>query len=69
MAVCNQEMEDFIAPFYPLTCGEGKYQSVFIHMQHLSEGKVCPVFPYIQLFIACVVAVDVHIACLYLLLK
>lgn len=27
MAVCNQEMEDFITPFYPLICGEGKYQS------------------------------------------
>lgn len=47
MAVCNQEMEDFTTPFYPLTCGEGKYQSAFIHTHHLSEGKVCPVFPCI----------------------
>lgn len=44
MAVCNQEMEDFITPFYPLTCGEGKYQSAFTYVHHLSEGKVYLVF-------------------------
>lgn len=45
MAVCNQEMEDFITSLYPLICGEGKYQSAFIQAHHLLEGKVCPVFP------------------------
>lgn len=47
MAVRNKEMDVFLTPFNPLTCGEGKYQPVFRHVHHPSEGKIHPVLPCI----------------------